>query len=203
MKKLSIKQILQVLYYIQHNAPSCAKSTDIMYLLKMVFFAVRYHIRNYGTPFLNVTFYAMMNGPVASEIKDILEHKMPFNCDDGQSYLLDEIETIGDYDYEVKEQNIDELSPSFLESLDFALRNFGRCLPFKLSDISHNYPEWKKYEKILMADDDKKKNRVLMHYVDFFDDPAELHDISQDPFADDKEFLQTLKQDYIENAVAC
>ena len=200
MKKLSIRQILQVLYYIQHNAPSGSRNKDIMYLLKMVFFAVRYHLRNYGAPFLNVTFYAMGNGPVASEIKDILEHKMPSNCDVSDEQFLDEIEAVGDYDYEIKEQDVDELSSSFIESLDFALQNFGTFPPFTLSDISHSYPEWKKYEKTLT---EKQAKRVFMHFEDFFDDPEEMKIISEDPFADDKAFLQTLKQDYIENAVTC
>lgn len=200
MKKLSIKQILQVLYYIQRNAPRDSQSKDIMYLLKIVFFAVRYHIRNYGTPFLNVTFYAMTRGPVASEVKDILEHKMPFKCDDESEDLLNEVEAVSDFEYEIKKQDCDKLSPSFIESLDFALANFGRLSAFDLSDVSHIYPEWKKYEKALL---EEKGKRFLMNYVDFFEDPVDLQNISRDPFADDRVFLETLKQDYIENAVSC
>lgn len=199
MKNVSIRKILQVLYYIQSHAPEGAKKTDIMYLLKMVFFAVRYHLRNYGTPYMNVHFFAMKNGPVASEVKDVLEHKQPLNANTAETQLLNEIESIGDYDYEIKNQDCDELSPSFIEALDFALERFGNYGPFELSDISHCYPEWKKQESSLST-----VKRRVMKYEDFFEDPQGLVIITADPFADDREFLDSLKQDFcVQNAISC
>lgn len=192
MNKTSIRQVLQVLYYIQSNAPKGAKKYDLMYLLKMVFFAVRHHLRHFGTPFMNVHFYAMQKGPVASEVKDIIEHKLPANVNSAEISLLDEIEPISDYYYKIKEQGIDELSPSFINSLNFAIEHFGKEAPFTLSDFSHDFPEWKKFKNTL-----KTKNRVLMNYADFFDDPEQLVYLKADPYVDDKEFLSSLKEDYI------
>ena len=199
MKNVSIRKILQVLYYIQSHAPEGAKKNDIMYFLKIVFFAVRYHLRNYGTPYMNIQFYAMKNGPVASEVKDVLEHKLPLNADAAETQLLNEIEAVGDYDYEIKAQDADELSPSFVEALDFALEKFGKYKPFELSDISHCYPEWKKQENNLST-----VKRRVMRYEDFFEDPQNLTIITTDPFADDREFLDSLKQDFcVQNAISC
>ena len=163
MKNISIRKILQALYYIQVYAPDVAWKNDIMYFLKIIFFAIRYHLRNYGTPYLNIRFFAMRNGPVASEVKDILESKMPWNANNAEISLLGEVEPIGDYDYEIKQQDTDELSPSFIEALDFALKHFGKYKPFQLSDISHCYPEWKKKEELL-----KTHKSVSMDYMDFF-----------------------------------
>lgn len=199
MKKISARKILQTLYYIQQHAPVSSKKYDIMYILKIVFFAVRFHLRNYGTPFLNITFYAMRRGPVASEVMDIIQGKMPYNMNSAEIELLKEVENIGEYDYEIKKQDTDELPSSFLQSLDFAIDNFGEYDPFQLSEISHSYPEWKKHEEKLLTE-----KRVLMNYEDFFNNPDEMKLIPSDPFFEaDEEFLSVLREDYLEHAISC
>ena len=198
MKNVSVRKILQALYYIQSHAQEDTAKNNIMYLLKIVFFAVRFHLRNYGSPYLNINFYAMERGPVASEVKDILEHKLPKNANAEETELLDDVEVVGDYDYKIKKQEMNKLSPSFIKSLDFALENFGSFTPFDLSIISHCYPEWKKQS---LSGETK---RSLMKYEDFFEDPKDLVIITQDPFEDDRDFLDSLKQDFcIQNAISC
>jgi len=44
-----------------------------MALLKLAFFADRYHLRNYARPISGDIYYAMKLGPVPSALKDIID----------------------------------------------------------------------------------------------------------------------------------
>lgn len=177
------KKILQILYKIQHDSP-CKSNTDIMYLLKILYFSDKYHLRHYGITASGDNYYAMGRGPVASLAFDILRDPCA-------------VTLLSEYAVEIPPQYNDELSESVNEAIDFALRTFGEYNCWKLSDISHKYPEWKKHEKELK---ERKNNRVQMDVKDFFDDPEDYnwlskYKLSEDPFKEDKEFLQLLKED--------
>ena len=43
-----------------------------MKALKLIYFEDRYHLRSYGRPITNDTYFAMKFGPVASACKDLL-----------------------------------------------------------------------------------------------------------------------------------
>ncbi len=43
---------------------------------------------------------------------------------------------------------------------------FGHLDQFKLAEITHEYPEWKRHKKALELD-----TRIQMYLEDFFDDP--------------------------------
>jgi uncharacterized phage-associated protein len=45
--------------------------------LKLLFFADRYHLRKFGRPVSECTYFAMAHGPVASEAKNIAEGGRP------------------------------------------------------------------------------------------------------------------------------
>jgi uncharacterized phage-associated protein len=200
-KNISIRQIIQALYYIQSGAPAVNDSkNDIMYLLKIFYFSERYHLRHYGITATNDSFIAMKNGPVASAAKDILEGKLPYYANSAESTLLSDVEVISEYGRLIKPQQQDELSPSFIKALNFALNNFGRYTQFNLSKISHCYPEWFKFKDEL---DNGNIKSASMDLLDFFDNPRSIDIIKQDPFADDRDFLASLKQDYLENAISC
>jgi hypothetical protein len=75
----SIRKTLQVLFYLQSKSPKSSKG-DIMYLLKLIFFADRYHIRHFGFVASGDKYFAMKNGAVASAIKDIMQGENAFLC---------------------------------------------------------------------------------------------------------------------------
>ncbi len=191
-KRPSILKILQALYYIQSKAPSCNKDRyNIVYLLKMIFFADRYHLRHWGCLATNDRYYVMYRGPVASLTKDILEKKTHINSDAVKKTNKSEIF--------IEPQEDDELSESFKKSLSFALEEFGNYSSADLSEISHYYPEWKKHETKLS----EKDRRIPMDIRDFFDDPKSKScfikfNKNEDPFKDDKRFLKLLKEDFNE-----
>lgn len=186
----SITRILQALYYIQSKAPSGNPDRfDILYLLKMIFFSDRYHLRNYGITATGDDYYAMKRGPVASATFDLLK-----GCYEKYSSA---IQGIDEHDVQIKHQEKDELSKSFKEAMNFSLKEFGHFDCKKLSNISHCYPEWKKHEKKLS----RIAKRVRMNEMDFFENPDDSCFIEFgkkcDPFKEkDEEFLALKKEHY-------
>ena len=49
-------------------------------------------------------------------------------------------------------------------------KKFGEFDQFELRDLTHEYPEWKKFEAKIEA---KLINQAPMSYADFFENPAE------------------------------
>jgi hypothetical protein len=186
----SFTRILQALYYIQSKAPSSNPDRfDILYLLKMIFFSDRYHLRNYGITATGDNYYAMKRGPVASATFDLLKGRYEKHSS--------AIQGIDEYNVRIKPQEKDELSKSFKEAIDFALKEFGDFDKEKLSNISHCYPEWKKHEKKLL----RIAKSVQMNEMDFFENPNDSYfkefGKKCDPFKEeDEEFLALRKEHY-------
>jgi len=188
--KPSVRKILQALYYIQNKAPTDNQSRfNRVWLLKMMYFADRYHIRNFGILATDDTYFAMNLGPVASTTFDILKNNHS-NTNLPETAVVE----FSEHDVRIMPQTEERLSESFKESIDFALNTFGSYSWSKLSDISHKYPEWKKHQTTLEIN-----GRACMDLADFFDDPE---DEANDPFKEDKEFLGLLKEDYESNYIS-
>jgi len=187
----SVTRILQALYYIQRKAPSGNPDRfNILYLLKMIFFSDRYHLRNFGITATLDDYYAMDLGPVASVTFNLLK-----GCLDEKYSLA--IQEINEYNVEIKQQKEDELSESFKEAMDFALKEFGDFDWRKMSDVSHCYPEWKKHKKELS----RVIKRVQMNEIDFFENPDDSCFVEfgkkYDPFKEeDEEYLSLRKEHY-------
>lgn len=201
---VSVRKILQALFYIQSKTPENNDSRfNRVFLLKMLFAADRYHLRHYGMLATGDTYYAMKLGPVASLASDILKG-VSININSAETCYLDSITEISENDVIIMSQNDDELSDSFKEALNFAIREFGTYSWAKLSDLSHCYPEWEKYKDALESGTTK---RILMEIKDWFDNPTDyskLRDCGKesDPFTEDQEFLDLLKEDYNADSVS-
>lgn len=197
----SVRKILQALYYIQENAHKDNSSRqNIMYLIKLFYFADRYHIRHFGFLASNDIYYAMKKGPVASHALDILKSNT-MRINSAEVGLLSDIINISEYEVEISKQADDELSESFKEALDFSIKTFGEFSHWILSDISHDYPEWKKLEEDLKA-----SNSLQINIEDFFENPKTLANlnkcnINEDPYAEDEEFLEAMKADFCANPI--
>jgi len=198
----SVRKILQALYYIQSKTPANNDSRyNIVYILKMIFLADRYHLRHYGLLATGDNYYAMKLGPVASTTYNILK-KNPYNINSAEESYLTAIKELSENDVVIDAQNDDELSESVKNALDFALREFGDYSWGTLSNITHCYPEWKKHEIDLLS----TYGRISMNIRDFFDDPKDdtcfaSFNKGGDPFKDDKEFLALMKEDYDDNTI--
>ena len=144
---------------------------DKMKVIKLIYFADRYHMRKYGRPITNDEYFAMTYGPVASGTKDIAEMS-GFLGEKEKEYAEMFLTAPDRNDVESVRNDLDNVfSKSDMEALDFAWRVFGHFDQFQLYRITHEYPDWRKHETKL-----KERSRIRMNYEDFFNDPPEEFD---------------------------
>ena len=174
--------VLSVLHYPMSMVPAHRKATQALnYLaqqsggsinklkaLKLLFFADRYHVRKYGRPVSECIYFAMTHGPVASEVKEVAEEssQLPVSA---RQYARKFLRKKGIYDCTaIHEVDKSVLSASDLEALEFAWRSFGHIAKYRLCDITHHYPEWKRHKSTLRH---QGQRRVEMDCADFFSEP--------------------------------
>lgn len=146
----------------------------------------------------------MKHGPVGSSTKDILKKYDVFfsNLDSSDIEYYQKYLTHDKDDILVNEAcAYNELSKSETNALDFSLNNFGEFDQFILADITHDYPEWKKFEKAIQKGIIKVAD---MNYLDFFKNPQfdectyVNRYFNEDPFKEEPEVLESIKE-YIES----
>jgi len=165
-----VRKSTQALNYFAHKAASGApiRRLNKMKALKLLFFADRYHLRKYGRPVSDCAYFAMKHGPVASEAKRVAEESARLDAL-SRNYVRRYVRKDDTYHFSsVGDVDLAVLSDTDREALDFAWKNFGHYTEFRLRDISHHFPEWKKHAAKLRGDGRK---RVEMHYSDFFAEP--------------------------------
>jgi uncharacterized phage-associated protein len=163
----------QALNFFAHKSGDRANKLKV---LKLVFFADRHHFRTHGRPVIGDSYYALKFGPVASGVKDIVEHSPLGLSREERHYAEASIRPEDDKVYwfrALAATDTSVFSKSDLESLEWAWQNFGGVHLFKLAELTHLYPEWKRHETALQQFSLKE-----MSYADFLDDPDE------DPFFD-------------------
>jgi len=164
-----VRKSTQALNYFAHKAASGApiRKLNKMKALKLLFFADRYHLRKYGRPVSDCAYFAMKHGPVASEAKNVAEESAGLD-NRSRSYARRYVRNDDRYHFSsVGEVDDAVLSKTDKEALDFAWQTFGHYSEFRLRDITHHYPEWKRHARTLRAG----RRRVEMECSDFFDDP--------------------------------
>ncbi len=119
------------------------RGSDMYAILKVMYFADKYHLERYGSFISGDSYIAMSHGPVPSFAYDILKAVR-----NGGSRALDAevfeqfrsaFEVRGLYGFMPRrEADLDYLSDAALESLDHSIKEFGQ-LPFRrLRDLSHD-----------------------------------------------------------------
>jgi uncharacterized phage-associated protein len=164
-----VRKSTQALNYFAHKAATGAPGRRLnkMKALKLLFFADRYHLRKYGRPVSDCAYFAMKHGPVASEAKHVAEDSSRLD-QPSRSYARRYVRRDDTYHY-ISVGDVDQsvLSQTDREALDFAWENFGHYSEFRLRDITHHYPEWKRHARVLRAG----HHRAEINYLDFFADP--------------------------------
>jgi hypothetical protein len=141
-------------------------SYNYMALLKVAFFADRYHVRNHARPVSMDDYIAFSYGPGGTTLKDILLEPDVVFFEKQQS-----IKRVSQY-YVALDSPIytdNQFSMSDIVAMNFSLECFGGIGKkfkgeFILSDISHAYPEWDKYALPFSRGEIKSKE---MYYEDF------------------------------------
>lgn len=163
-----------------------------MKAIKLIYFADRYHLRKFGRPITNDEYFAMPYGPVNSGVKEIAENSdfLAANEQEYASIFLKIPNQYGVRSIHPVEGKV--FSESDVEALSFAWDTFGKYNQYELADLSHNYPEWKRFKDIIES---KSQTRVRMNYDDFLKDPGEGFEKCCDLSLDEKEDrIDTLKE---------
>lgn len=137
------------------------KKTDKMRVLKLFFFADRYHMRKYGVPITEGRYSARPQGPVPDDIYEVMHGiEMRSNknswADKHIKLYKHVLEVSGKvHPYEFKSSHYD--------ALQFARDSFGKENSKELSELTHIYPEW----KVTYKEDvpQKTKTHARKHYA--------------------------------------
>ena len=166
--------------------------------VKLVYFADRYHLRRYGRLVTGDSYFAFPYGPIPSVTLDIAEDS---NDIPEVNYSRGYIKPVSEYDYE-SIKNIDTVcfSETDVEALKFAWDSFGSFgdeKGFELAKLTHEYPEWKRFEAEFKTDSEK---RFEMKLEDFFENPKKLaKKFGQDKFTEDPGLLAFSRDIFKEN----
>lgn len=133
-KRFRFDQIkaLEVLLYIAQNC------SDMYNVLKVLYFADKQHLENYGRLICGESYVAMSHGPVPSGTYDMIK----FVRGDGiyefcdlhikESFHMEKYHIVPH-----REPRLELLSESEIECLDSALTNYGRMSFSRLKELSH------------------------------------------------------------------
>lgn len=159
---MQTKAIVQSLHYlIKHYAKNDIANT--MAIVKLFFFAQRYHLRKYARLIANDKMIAMKNGPVSSLALDLMKGKYHQILEDDKEFAKKYLQKFDNYLVKAlsDESEYEELSQSDIEALDFALENYKHLDEWELVNQTHQYDEWSKH---------KNNPNAFMDYLDFFGD---------------------------------
>ncbi len=162
----SYKKATQALNYFARQSGG---RINKMKALKLLFFADRFHLRKYGRPITNDEYFAMNYGPVPSGGKDLVEGS-DFRPNVEKVYAGQFLNADNRYEFSsVNEVEALAFSRTDQEALEYVWTHFGQYDEFKLAELTHEYPEWKRHEAAISGG---SSSRVKMSFIDFLDDPS-------------------------------
>ncbi len=198
MVKTDYKKITQVVDFLVSKFDS---GLPKLKLVKLIWAADRYHVRKYSRLVTEDDYFAMKNGPVASCVKDVIEFSINefSNLEEKDlSYIKQFIKNENGVISSVSSPNMDYLSDTDIEALNFAINTFGEMSESDLIAFTHEYPEWTIQSNDL---EPPTGNGVLkskdIDECDFYKNPDH---ISNDPFAINTGDLENAKKIFLEFA---
>ncbi len=169
------------------------KTINVTKVVKLLWAADRYHLRKYGRLLTCDNYVAMERGPVGSTVKDIAEESnfLPAGID---SYSTKYLKPRQYVTQSCREADMKVFSQTDIEALEFANTNFGSMSQSELTHLSHQYPEWKRFEGKLKSKASLKED---IDFLDFFLDPNP-ENVPDDKFKMDDELLALSKDIFSE-----
>lgn len=128
--------------------------------MKLLWLADRLHLMKYGRQTLNVNYVAMAHGPVPSQVMNLTRNP---NVPYAQDYIV----ASGHYVNSQKELDDSCFTKSEINVYETVWRTYGHLGQFQLRDLSHEYPEWKRYQEV-----EHVNTSIPMNMTDFFEKPA-------------------------------
>jgi hypothetical protein len=197
---LNIEKIVQIFSYIQRYA----ETTNKLELIKYLFFADRINIRKHFSFISLDCYFALENGPAGSSSLDILNKNKEYlsNFSDFELKFLEKIKKINQSTRIIEKSDTDLLSKNEMSSFDLSMQIFPRT---NLVEISHDYPEWKRYKELF---DEKLISAKLIVIDDFFTNPdsnnspaIQKYFKGKDPLYENEEYLKEAKDFYLESGM--
>lgn len=151
------KSINSLIYIIKELTKS-QKKTDLHRVMKLLYFADREHLVRYGFPITGDTYLRQKFGPVPSFMNYVAKNEE----EDYKNYIKKK----GSHGIlsTSKEVDLDDLSESELEALNFALENYSNYSFEEMTDVSHDYAwnnsEWN-IDYLKIAIEGKANNDIL------------------------------------------
>lgn len=190
MANNTIKIIQSLLFLANHQKN---KKMDFMKAYKLLWLADRCHLRMYGRTITGDKYFALPHGIVPTDAKHLLEGEATM-LNNPESYFDSRITITGKHTFQaVAEPDKKEFSESDIYVLSSILSQYNHLEPKELSELSHKYPEWKKYEGML--NDKSSRNSFPVNMDLFFENCAEDN---AELFNQDSELLETSKELYHE-----
>jgi len=166
--------IIEALCYIINKL----HKLDKIHIVKMMYLADKYHLMNYGRTISGDDFFALPDGPAGSRTMDILGFD-PYVLNEYTKQAMDFIKTSDGKEYFLNDKylktDVEMLSESDIESLDFTINNFGKM---DVVNYTHNLAEWKQFEHLFNT---KKTKREAIKITDLLLNPNDQYfSISED-----------------------
>ena len=145
MLKFNYKKAVQSLNFfaIKENG----KITK-MKAIKLIWLSDRLHLRNYGRLIISDIYFALPKGPVPSHTKNLAEANNTFIVEIEKQYKNRYIKSENNnFSY----SSINKFDKSVFSKTDVAVMEkvyaeFKDYNQYQLSELSHDFPEWKKHE---------------------------------------------------------
>ena len=148
MKKYDYEKAIQVINYLICSNEN--KRLDKISIIKLLFFSDKYHLCRYGRLICNHAYFAMKHGPVQSEIRDIFND---LSNNENEYIYVKNNDVISK-----QTPDLDELSDSDIEALDFNINLFRTIGGWELVDLTHSCIEWSKHQSFLETGSRKEMN---------------------------------------------
>ena len=149
------KNINAILFFALKSAQ---KKINRLKLMKLLWLADRIHLNKYGRLILKDTYFALPNDPIPSDSLNFTKSDQPGKF----SVLNFTIHAEADFDSSF-------FSKSDIEVFEQVWILYGRMNQFELRDISHQFPEWKRFEEDLKNSYSPNSYNIIIE--DFFDIP--------------------------------
>lgn len=163
-----------------------------MKAIKLIWLADRLHLRKYGRLITGDIYFALPFGPVPSTTRDFLEDS-PFLTEIEVSYCNEFLTKQDKFNYgSLKDPEIKVFSQTDTDALEIVFLKYNDLDHFQLSELSHEFPEWKKYQSAL---EKRLSSRFEIDFEDFFVNV----DDGRGVFVDDKLSLDLSKHIYFDN----
>ena len=155
MKLIEKKRINAILFFANKSPEN---KINRLKLMKLLWLADRIHLNRYGRMILRDNYYALPHGPVPSKVMDL-----------SKASIADKIYVVG---YTIEAEDIFDskyFSETDIQIMNEVWDNYGSMKESRLRDLSHVFPEWKRYEAEL--ENEELPNGYVMIIGDFFKPP--------------------------------